>query len=295
MKKFVKYILKIIILLLVSTYILDFIYTKTFSNCIPRTKFQYLRTQKNKSFDYIFLGSSRVENSVVSNLIEEKTGKRTINLAMQGSNLSDIHFIQKLLKSYKIKYKKIFIQLDGNFYTQNDFSRIVNYESAPFINENNEITSFFKLSNKQQFWKCKNIPFYRYSYFSSKLGFREFVASLFKIEKYQFSKDKGYFPLKNSFKKTKLDFAKPINKNCFLDSIVNFNISNKFNCVFFTSPYRINSKNELNKINQLVSKFPMTHNFSTNLQNDNYFQDNYHLNHKGALVFTSILIEKLKL
>lgn len=87
MKKFVKYIQKIAILLMVCTFILDFIYTKTYSNCIPRTKFQYLRLQKNKSFDYIFLGSSRVENSVVSNLIEEKTGKTSINLAMQGSNL----------------------------------------------------------------------------------------------------------------------------------------------------------------------------------------------------------------
>jgi hypothetical protein len=280
---------------MVCTFILDFIYTKTYSNCIPRTKFQYLRLQKNKSFDYIFLGSSRVENSVVSNLIEEKTGKTSINLAMQGSNLSDIHFIQKLLKSYNINYKKIFIQLDGAFYTPNDFSIIVNYESAPFINENIEISNFFKLSNAQQFWECKNIPFYKYIYFSSKLGFREFAASLFSIEKHQFSKGKGYFPLKNSFKKTKLDFDQPINKNCFLDSIVNFNKSNKFNCVFYTSPFRINSKNELNKLNQLVSKLPMSHNFSTILQNDNYFQDNYHLNHKGALIFTSILIEKLKL
>lgn len=295
MKKFVKYILKIIILLVVSTYIFDYIYTKTYSNCIPRTKFQYLRLQKNKSFDYIFLGSSRVENSVVSNLIEKRTGKSTINLAMQGSNLSDIHFIQKLLKSYNIKYKKIFIQLDGAFYTPNDFSTIVNCESAPFINENIEISEFFKLSNKKQFWECKNIPFYRYIYFSSKLGFREFVASLFSIEKYQFSKDKGYFPLKNSFKKTKLDFDKPINKNCFFDSIINFNKSNKFNCVFYTTPFRINTKNELNSLNELLSKLPNSYNFSTNLQNDKYFQDNYHLNHKGALVFTTILIEKLKL
>lgn len=295
MKKFVKYILKTIILLLVSIYSLDYIYTKTYSNCIPRTKFQYLRLQKNKSFDYIFLGSSRVENTIVSNLIEEKTGKSTLNLAMQGANLSDIHFIQKLIKNYKIKFKKIFIQLDGSFYTPNDFSVIVNYESAPFINENNEISSFFKLSNKQQFWKCKYIPFYKYIYFSSKLGFREFLASLFSVEKHQFSKDKGYFPLKNSFKKTKLDFDTPLNKNCYLDSIVNFNKNNKINCVFFTSPYRINSKIELNKLNQLVSKFPKSYNFSTNLQNDNYYQDNYHLNHTGALIFTSILIEKLKL
>ena len=295
MKKFVKYILKIIILLLISTYSLDYIYTKTYSDCIPRSKFQYLRLQKNKSFDYIFLGSSRVENTVVSNLIEEKTGKRTINLALQGSNLSDLYFIQKLLKTYKIKFKKIFIQLDGAFYAPNDFSVIVNYESAPFINENNEITSFFKLSNKQQFWQCKNIPFYRYIYFSSNLGFREFLACLVSVEKHQFSKDKGYVPLQNSFKKTKLDFDKPINKNCFLDSIVNFNKNNKINCAFFTSPYRINSKIELNKLNQLVSKFPISNNFSTSLQNDNYYQDNYHLNHTGALIFTSILIEKLKL
>jgi len=295
MKTFVKHILKIVLMLFVCAYMLDFGFTYVYRNSIPRTKFQYLRMQKNKNFDYIFLGSSRVENGVVANLIEEKTGKKTINLALQGSNLSDVYFIQQLLLEYKINCKKVFIQVDEAFYTPNDFSINVKYESMPFINENSIISDFNKLSDKKEFWKNTFLPFYRYNRFSSKIGFREFVASLLNIEKYEFIKDKGYFPLTENFKKNELDFAKPMHKNNFLDSIIRFNKQNKIDCVFYMAPYKINTKKELSYLKNISNDIPNHYNFSNILQNDIYFKDSYHLNHKGAVAFTNILIEKLKL
>jgi len=183
---FVKHILKIVLILIVSAYALDFGFTYVYKYSAPRTKFQYLRLQKNKNFDYVFLGSSRVENGIVSNIIESKTGKKTINLAFQGSNLADIYFVLQLFQEYNIKCKKVFIQVDEAFYTPNDYSKIVKYETVGFINENETISNYCFLSDKDEFCKNKNIPFYRYIKVASKIGFREFMANILSIEKNKF-------------------------------------------------------------------------------------------------------------
>lgn len=295
MDLFVKHILKIVVILVVSAYALDLFYTKVFSTATPRTKFQYLRLQKNKSFDYIFLGSSRVENGIVSNIIESKTGKKTINLAFQGSNLADIYFVLQLFQEYNIKCKKVFIQIDEAFYTPKDYSKIVKYETLGFINENKTISNYCFLNDKNEFFKNKNLPFYRYSKVASKIGFREFIANILNIEKYKFISNKGYIPLLEEYKNSKLIFCKPINKNIFFDLIKSYNKKHNIEMMCYTAPYRITNNNDLIYLKNLALKVPKLHDFSTILQDNKYFQDNYHLNHKGAVTFTKILIDKLKL
>ncbi len=292
MKTFVIHILKIVLILVVSAYALDFGYTYVYKSSAPRTKFQYLRLQKNKNFDYVFLGSSRVENSVVSNIVESQTGKKTIN---QGSNLSDIYFVLQLFQEYNIKCKKVFIQIDEAFYTPKDYSKVVKYETVGFINENETISNYCFLTDKKDFFKNKNIPFYRYSKVASKIGFREFMSNILNIKKNDFISEKGYVPLFGKYKASKLVFCKPINKNVFFDLIENYNKKNNIDMVCYTAPYRITNNQDLTYLKNLSGKVPDLYNFSNLLQNNKYFQDNYHLNHDGAMAFTNILIEKLKL
>ena len=294
MKSFVKHILKIVLLLVISAFALDFFYTTIFEKSLPRTKFQNLRALKNQSVDYVFLGSSRVENGIIPELIQNKTGKSAMNLGFQASKMADIYLILQLLDEYQIKYKKAFIQVDYIFNIENGFSNVLSYEVLPFIHENQLISKHCQLNDKTNFWRNKNIPFYRYSITSQKIGLREVVSNLMKKKTATYI-NKGFEPLFGSFSGGK--YALPetiINKNSYYDLIANYSLKNKKNVTFFTAPFRI-SNNNFSFINKLKTKIPGLKNFSNELPHDTYFQNNSHLNHEGALAFTNILIEKLKL
>ena len=294
MGKFVKNIFKIILMLIVCAYALDFFYTNVFENSIPRTKFQNLRGLKNQSIDYVFLGSSRVENGISPKVIKDKTGKNAINLGFQASKLSDIYLIFQLLDEYNIKYKKVFIQVDYIFNIEKGFSNVLSYEVLPFINENKLLTNHCQFNDSINFWRNKNLPFYRYSITSQKIGMREIVMNLLKKQT-AISVNKGFDPLFGSFSGGKYALPETIsNKNKYYDLIANYSLKNKKDVTFFTAPFRI-LNNDFSFINKLKTKIPNLNDFSNALPHDNYFQNNSHLNNDGAIAFTNILIEKLKL
>ena len=294
MEAFVKYILKIVLILVVSAYALDFFYTNVFEKSLPRTKFQNLRALKNQSIDYVFLGSSRVENGISPEVIKNKTDKKAVNLGFQASKLSDVYMIFQLLDSYNIKYKKVFIQVDYIFNMENGSSNILSYEILPFINENTTISNHCLFNDSINYWFNKNIPFYRYSSTAQKLGVREVLSNIIKKKSNSFNYN-GYAPLFGNFVNEKFAMPETIAlKNKFYDSIVNYKIKNQKEVIFFTAPFRnLNSKNRF--IDKLETKIPDLKNFSNELQDDAYFQNNNHLNHKGAVAFTNILIKKLNL
>lgn len=294
MKSFVKHILKIVLLLVISAFALDFFYTTIFEKSLPRTKFQNLRALKNQSVDYVFLGSSRVENGIIPELIQNKTGKSAMNLGFQASKMADIYLILQLLDQYNIKYKKAFIQVDYIFNIENAFSNVLSYEILPFINENQLLTNHCKLNDKVNFWRNKNIPFYRYSITSQKIGLREVVSNLAKKQT-SVLKNKGFVPLYGNFSGGKYSLPEKIAlKNNFYDSIIKNKSTNKKDLVFFIAPFRL-SDNNFSFVQKLETKIPGLNNFSNALPADTYFQNNTHLNNEGAIKFSEILIEKLKL
>ena len=281
-------------MLVLSAYALDFIYTNVFEKSVPRTKFQNFRALKNQSIDYVFLGSSRVENGISPEVIKNKTGKKAFNLGFQASKMSDIHLILQLLDEYKIKYEKAFIQVDYIFNIENGFSNVLSYEILPFINENQLISNHCQLNDKVNFWKNKNVPFYRYSITSQKIGIREVVSNLME-KKTPVNENKGYSPLYGNFSGGKYALPNSINsKNKYYDLVVKYCLNHKKEVVFFTAPFRI-LNNDFSFVQKLETKIPEFKNFSNELPNNKYFQNNNHLNHDGAIVFTNILIEKLKL
>ena len=281
-------------MLVLSAYALDFIYTNVFEKSVPRTKFQNFRALKNQSIDYVFLGSSRVENGISPEVIKNKTGKKAFNLGFQASKMSDIHLILQLLDEYKIKYEKAFIQVDYIFNIENGFSNVLSYEILPFINENQLISNHCQLNDKVNFWKNKNVPFYRYSITSQKIGIREVVSNLME-KKTPVNENKGYSPLYGNFSGGKYALPNSINsKNKYYDLVVKYCLNHKKEVVFFTAPFRI-LNNDFSFVQKLETKIPELKNFSNELPNNKYFQNNNHLNHDGAIVFTNILIEKLKL
>lgn len=294
MNAFVKYILKITLVFIISAYVLDFAFTYVFQHSQPYTKAQYIHTLKNQKFDYIFMGSSRVENSVIPEIIEQKTNKKTLNLGMSALKLKDMIFILKLLKEYNITYKKIFIQVDYSYNFQEDFSKFFSSELLPYANTSNkEINNYLAATNKNYFF-LKNIPFLKYSNSEQLIGFRKIFLSSLKRTTI-FSKNKGY---KAIFGSSTHEIQKMpnfiIESNKYQVEIDNFAKKEKLNINYFSTPVSLNTSN-LNFFDKLKSNIPSLTNFHNVIAEGKYFNDNCHLNDEGAIVFTNILIEKLKL
>ena len=294
MQTFVKHILKIVLILFVSAYALDFCYTIAYLKSAPITKFQNFRAFKDKQIDYVFLGSSRVENTIMPNIIEKKTNKTAINFGFQASKMSDIYLILQLLDEYNIKYKKVFIQIDHHFNIENEYSIPLNKQISPYLSESSIISENCKNNDYGSYLVFKYIPFLKYSIASNSFSFRNVCSNLFKKQK-TFLLQNGYTTLGN-YKKAK-DFELPLSitaKNKFYDSIVNYTNKRRKEVVFYTAPFRISGTN-LNFMKALNLKVANLNDFSKTVKEDKYFHDNVHLNDEGAVVFTNVLIEKLKL
>jgi hypothetical protein len=294
MQTFVKYILKIVLMLCISAYALDYFYTNVFEKALPRTKFQNLRALKNQSIDYVFLGSSRVENGISPKVIKDITGKNAINLGFQASKMADIYLIFQLLDEYNIKYKKVFIQVDYIFNIEKGFSNVLSYEILPFIHESKLLANHCQLNDKANFWRNKHLPFYRYSITSQKIGMREVFSNLMKKKTTTYI-NKGYAPLFGSFSGG--NYALPetiIPENKYYNLMVKYSLKKDKEVVFFTAPFRI-LNDDFSFVQKLKAKVSGLKNFSNELPDNKYFQNNSHLNHDGAIAFTTILIEKLKL
>lgn len=294
MRTFVKYIFKIVFVLIFSAYALDFMFTWVFQNSQPYTKAQYIHSLKNQKFDYIFIGSSRVENSVIPEIIEQKTNKKTLNLGMSALKLKDMVFILKFLKEYNIKYNKIFIQVDYSYNFQEDFSKFFSYELLPYANTSyKEINNYLAATNKNYFY-LKNVPFLKYSNSEQLIGFRKIFLSSLKRTTI-FSQNKGYKAIfGSSIKEIQKMPNFIIENNKYQLEIDNFAKKEKLNINYFSTPVSLNTSN-LNFFDKLKKNIPSLTNFHNVIANEKYFNDNCHLNHDGAVAFTNILIEKLKL
>ena len=276
-------------LLLMS--VLDFGYTKVYETSSPRTKFQYLRSFKNKKIDYIFIGSSRVESGIVPSIIKEKTGKSALNLGFQAAKLGDIFTLLQLIKEYHIQYDKIFIQVDYIYNFLDGHSSAFQFQMTPFARENNATKQY---SDKYAEIPFANyyFPFYRYCNYDLKIGFRELFSNLVN-KKTNIITTKGYGAELGSG--AELNGALPasiVDKNPIFEEILAYINQNKLNVVFYCAPFCKNNQNK-DFTTKLKAKIPKLVDFSRVINDDKMFLNCNHLNDNGAKRFTEILTEKL--
>lgn len=271
--------------------VLDFAYTKIYCNSNPRTKFQYLRSLKDMKIDYIFLGSSRVENAIVPSVIYNKTHKTAVNLGFQAAKLVDIYSVLKLIKEYNIQSGTILIQVDYIYNITDGNSNIFQYQMIPFIREN-KITKAYSDRYATSPWANYYIPFYRYCNNDLKLGFREIFSNLIN-KKTNIIVNNGYVALQGNSKELAGSLPDVIvDSNPIVDSIKSFSKQNNMNVVFYCAPFCKNNKNRI-FISQLKKKIPELKDFSDVIKDDKMFQNCNHLNHSGAKRFTEILTDNL--
>lgn len=271
--------------------VLDVVYTKIYENSYPRTKFQYLRSLKNRKVDYIFLGSSRVENGIVPSVIFNKTNKTAVNLGFQAAKLADVYTVLQLIKEYNIHCEKILIQVDYIYNFVEGNSTIFQYEMIPFIREN-AITKeycerYIENPNANYY-----IPFYRYCTNDLKIGFREVFANIID-KKTNTVNNSGYGGRYGNSRQLQGSLPNVIlERNTILDNIQSFSKQNNINVVYFCAPFCKNI-NSIDFISKLKNKIPKFKDFSGVIQDDKMFFNCNHLNDRGAKRFTEILTEDL--
>lgn len=270
---------------------LDVLYTKIYETSSPRSKFQYLRSLRDKKVAFIFIGSSRVENGIVPSIVEQKTGKEAVNLGFQAAKLGDIYTLLQLVKEYKIRYETILIQVDYIYNIEGGHSNIFEYEMVPFMRENVITKEYFNTYVEDPIANYY-LPFYRYCNNDLKIGFREVFANLIQ-KKTNAIKNSGYVArFGNS---TELAGALPeviLEHNVIMDSIQSFVKQNKMKVVFYCAPFCKNNRNNYFTA-KLKTKIPGLQDFSTALNDDTLFLDCNHLNDIGAKRFTEIFTEEV--
>lgn len=280
-----------IMTILVVIAVLDVAYTKIYETSYPRTKFQYLRSLKNKKVDYIFIGSSRVENGIVPSIIKQKTGKEAVNFGFQAAKLGDIYTLLQLIKEYNLHYQAILIQVDYIYNIKKGHSNIFEYEMMPFVRDN-AITKAYSDAYSEHPVANYYIPFYRYCNNDLKLGFREVFANVIH-KKNNTVPNRGYGAQYGS--SVALMGALPdkiLDHNAILDSIQSFVKQSKMKVVFYCAPFCKNKQNK-NYTAKLKTKILGLQDFSGVIDDDSMFQNCNHLNDSGARRFTEIFIEKV--
>lgn len=287
MKKFLKYIFKIAVLIMLILTIVDALYTYVYTNCIPRNKLQFVLKNNDLEYHNVFLGSSRVANHIDVKLLDSLSTQKNLNLGVEGANYSDNLLMLKLYLNNNNKIRRLFFQLD-HFYENNEMSAIANSDALPFI-RNEVISSHFKKYDKQ-YYSYYYLPFYRYQSADYKIGFREFFMSLInkrpRVDFYE-----GYIPkYGNADKLIPEIFPKTIaDNNEYLNEIISICQKKDIDLILFCAPFSSNTDNRI-YMNQLLKKYPTLYNYSNTID-DIYFKNSSHLNDEGAKIFTKLIFE----
>ncbi|MGZ0017437.1 hypothetical protein [Yeosuana sp. AK3] len=296
MKRFLRNSIVILVGIIMVLFLLDNLYTYVYNNTFPRNKTQYiLNLKEGEKLDYVFIGSSRVENTIITSQIEKITHRRSLNLGSGGAKLDDMNIFLRLLIDKNIKIDRLFVQVDYLFNDESN-SDIVRAQILPYLKDNKVINDYLKKVDTN-YNKNYYIPFYRYATNDYRLGFREFVSSSMGKKPKIDLKD-GYVALFGNIKKRDTEnyelpnFILKSNKSIIeIDSICKVN---KIEVTYFCAPFcsKVIDNGYVNKLGKKISGFK---NYSRVIKTDSSFINCSHLNNQGAQEFTKLLIEDLNL
>jgi hypothetical protein len=289
MKQFVVFIGKILLVLLLSAFALDFIYTTVFRQSETRNKIENVIHLKPQNYDVIILGTSRANNHFVSELFE-KEGLKTFNYGMSGSHLFETSLLLKLMVERGWKIKNVIVETDLNLSNEKrddgTFGRFM-----PFMHQSKTITTHFK--NEADFMELYYVPFYRYLKFDEKIGFRAWYKTLIN-EPTNLMQHQGYYPLGKNPKanmKNNIENLKPL-RNRYFEEIKQICEANSINLIAVTTPMCSNVKG-MEYFKKVKALYPEIKEYEHLVEGDQYFSSCGHLNDKGARLFTTKIIDDL--
>ncbi|UGS24214.1 hypothetical protein [Flavobacterium channae] len=291
MKQFLIFIGKILLVLLLSAFALDFIYTSVFVRSETRNKVENVINSKQQNYDVIILGTSRANNHFVSELFE-KEGLKTFNYGMSGSHLFETSLLLKLMVERGWEIKNVIVETDLNLSNEKrddaTFGRFM-----PFLHQSKTISNHFE--NEADFNELYYVPFYRYIQFDAKVGFRACYKTLLH-EPTNTLANKGYYPLGFNPKanmKNNIESLVPL-RNRYFEEIKQICKANNINLIAVTTPMCSNVKG-MEYFKKVKALYPEINEFEHFVEGDDFFSSCGHLNDKGARLFTTKIIGKLGL
>ena len=291
MKQFLIFIGKILLVLLLSAFALDFIYTSVFVQSETRNKVENVINSKPQKYDVIILGTSRANNHFVSEMFE-KEGLKTFNYGMSGSHLFETSLLLKLVVERGWNIKNVIVETDLNLSNEKrddgTFGRFM-----PFMHQSKTITEHFK--NETDFTELYYVPFYRYIQFDEKVGFRAWYKTLID-EPTNSLANQGYYPLGFNPKanmKNNIESLVPL-RNRYFEEIKQICKDNHINLIAVTTPMCSNVKG-MEYFKKVKALYPEIKEYENVVDGDQYFSSCGHLNDKGARLYTSKIIEDLVL
>ena len=284
MKKFAVYLTKLTIVIFIILFVLDYMFDSLYISAKhPTNKIQSIGQNKNKHFDYIFLGSSRVLYGINESLIN----KNVFQLGMQGQSFQETLLTLKLLIENEITSDTVFFQLDDDSGIET-ITVLGSYVFLPFSNRHKIIQDHFYRNGYSKSYF--NIPFVKYMKNSHKIGYRQLLNSHFKSNRSTL----GYVPLRD-----KSDYFYPYcfttEKIILKEKIImlkNYCDEHDISIIFFSAPYYKTEKSEL--FLPITQEFDVK-NYMVSIPNKELYRDTFHLNDKGANLFTQRLFRDFNL
>ena len=277
------------LVLLLSAFALDFIYTTVFAQSETRNKVENVINSKPQDYDVIILGTSRANNHFVSELFE-KEGLKTFNYGMSGAHLFETSLMLKLMIERNWEIKNIIVETDLNLSNEKrddgTFGRFM-----PFLHKSETITNHFK--KEADFTELYYVPFYRYIQFDEKVGFRAWYKTLVN-EPTNTLANNGYYPLGHNPKanmKNNIEKLKPL-RNRYFEEIKQICKDNHINLIAVTTPMCSNVKG-MGYFKKVKALYPEIKEYEHVVEGDEYFSSCGHLNDKGARLYTAKIIEDL--
>lgn len=285
MKKFVAFIGKLLLIIVLSAVVLDVLYTAVYLKSSKRNKIEYVYNSKDKNFDVIFMGSSRTQNHMVAKIFNEK-GISAYNFGMSGSKLDETALLLKLMLERNYKIKNIILDVDLNL-NSNSKSNLVKAMYMPYLQCSQTIRNHYK--TEEDYNKLVYIPFYRYIENDAMIGFREMFLSIVK-KKSNALDNFGYFPLKRNGKNMSYDLSDYSPKRNFAyEEIKAICKKNNIHLIAIATPMcRECSSDEY--FNNIKSVYPEVYNYENKVTDDKYFSSCGHMNVEGATLFTTIIL-----
>ncbi len=285
MKQFLFFILKSLALLLLTMGLLDVLYTTVYLQSDSRTKIDYLYNSKNKNYDVVFLGSSRVNNHFVPKIFNDY-GYKTFNFGITRSRLEESALMLKLMMERHYKIKTLILQVDLNINT-NDHSEAIRSLFMPYLHRSQIIRDHYK--SIPEYYELLYIPFYRYLHYDARVGFREMYASLVHKRTNNLDND-GFHPLEShGGKMIPADLSKYYpKKNVAYEEIKAICKANNIRLIAMTTPMCMSTINR-DYFNHINSVYPEIYHFENAVTDDKYFSTCGHMNKAGAEAFTKVV------
>jgi hypothetical protein len=290
-------------LLAIIVFILDFTIGKTLKYFYFNEKSGlYYRTTisiDSTTAGVLIFGSSRANHHYIPETFEQKLKLNTYNCGREGNSILYSYAIFKaIVKRYTPQILIFDINLNDLNFDKVSYERLSSL--LPYYNNHFEIRDIVKLIS----------PFEKYKLLSKIYPYNSMLLTIvignMGLNKTRKGDIKGYVPLNNNIKDKVLHNISSVNstvdttKMNAVSEIIKYCETNNIHVIFIQSPmYGIGQSTtttdyftKLSQENKVI--FWNFMNDSVFINKPEYFQDQDHLNNKGANYFSNLLVSKLK-